>query len=43
VFKIEIAETFALLRFAILNMTVLVSLEQGLLWIWFSNSATFCK
>ena len=39
VFKIEIAQTFALLRFAILNMTVLVSLEQAYLWIWFSNSA----
>jgi hypothetical protein len=39
VFKIEIAETFALLRFALLNMTVLVSLEQALLWLWFSNSA----
>ena len=38
VFKIEIAETFALLRFAILNMTVLVSFEQALVWLWFSNS-----
>lgn len=36
---IEIAQTFALLRFALLNMTVLVSLEQAFLWIWFSNSA----
>jgi hypothetical protein len=41
VFNIEIAETFALLRFALLNMSVLVSLEQAYLWVWFSNSATF--
>lgn len=39
IFKIEIAQTFALLRFALLNMTVLVSLEQGWLWIRFSNRA----
>ena len=38
-FRIGIAQTFALLRFAILNMTVLVSLEKAYLWIWFSNSA----
>jgi Transposase DDE domain len=39
IFKLEIAQTFALLRFAILNMAVLVSLEKAYFWIWFSNSA----
>ena len=41
IFRLNIAETFVLLRFALFNMAVLVSLEnQKLLWRWFSNSLT---
>lgn len=40
IFKLETAKTFALLRFALLNVSVLVSIENGaLLWVWFPNSA----
>lgn len=39
VFKLEIAKTFALLRFALLNISVLVGIEKAILWIWFPNSA----
>lgn len=39
VFKLEIAKVFALLRFALLNISVLVRLEKAILWIWFPNSA----
>ena len=39
-FNLEIAQTFALLRFALLNVSVLVAIEQEQLWwIWFPNSA----
>ena len=41
IFKLEIAKIFALLRFALLNISVLVGLEKTILWIWFPNSA--CK
>lgn len=41
IFKIEIAQTFALLRFALLNVSVLVRIEESItLWLWFPNSAT---
>jgi hypothetical protein len=41
IFKLEIAKTFALLRFALLNAAVLVAEEKAvLLWIWFPNSAS---
>ncbi len=39
IFKLEIAQTFALLRFALLNVSVLVSIEKAILWLWFPNSA----
>lgn len=40
IFKLETAKTFALLRFALLNISILVSLENtAALWIWFPNSA----
>jgi len=42
IFKLDIAKTFALLRFALLNVSVLVTLEKATLWIWFPNSAIFC-
>ena len=39
IFRLNIAETFVLLRFALFNMSVLVSLEnQEIIWRWFSNS-----
>jgi len=42
IFKLEIAKTFALLRFALLNVSVLVGAENATaLWLWFPNSATF--
>ena len=41
VFKTEIAKVFALLRLALLNVSVLVSIEkEAMIWIWFPNSAT---
>jgi Transposase DDE domain len=40
IFRLDIAQTFALLRFALFNMAILVSLEQALIWLWFSNSLT---
>lgn len=40
IFKLETAKTFALLRLALLNVSVLVKLEKAILWIWFPNSAT---
>lgn len=39
IFKLEIAKTFALLRFALLNVSVLVGVERAVIWIWFPNSA----
>ena len=40
IFKVEIAKTFALLRFALLNISVLVRIENAIvLWLWFPNSA----
>ena len=39
IFKLEIAKVFALLRFALLNISVLVGLEKSAIWIWFPNSA----
>lgn len=40
IFKLEIAQTFALLRFALLNISVLLYLEKAILWLlWFPNSA----
>lgn len=40
VFKLRIAKLFALLRFALFNMSVLIRLEGGgLRLLWFSNSA----
>lgn len=39
IFKLEIAKTFALLRFALLNISVLVGLEKAIIWIWFPNRA----
>lgn len=40
IFKMRMAQFFALLRFALLNASVLVAVErEGLLWIWFPNSA----
>jgi len=40
IFKLEIAKFFALLRFALLNVSVLVGMEKGIaIWIWFPNSA----
>ncbi len=39
IFKLEIAKTFALLRFALLNISVLVGVERAVIWIWFPNSA----
>lgn len=42
IFNLDIAKKFVLIRFALLNMAVLASLEKaGLLWIWFSNSVSF--
>lgn len=40
IFKLETAQTFALLRFALLNISVLVALEEeAIAWLWFPNSA----
>ena len=40
VFKTEIAKMFALLRLALLNVSVLVAIEKEvMIWIWFPNSA----
>ena len=39
IFKLEIAKTFVLLRFALLNISVLVGLEKAIIWIWFPNRA----
>jgi len=42
IFKIEIAKIFALLRFALLNISVLISIaKEMILWIWFPNSASY--
>lgn len=41
IFKLEIAQTFALLRFALLNISVLVGVERAVIWIWFPNSASY--
>ena len=42
IFKLDIAKTFALLRFALLNISVLVATENAaILWIWFPNSAKY--
>jgi len=42
IFKFEIAKMFALLRFALLNISVLISIvKEMILWMWFPNSATF--
>lgn len=42
IFKLEIAKVFALLRFALLNISVLVGLEKEvILWLWFPNSAVW--
>lgn len=41
IFKLEIAKTFALLRFALLNVSVLVALEKEIIWLWFPNSAKY--
>ena len=41
IFKLEIAKVFALLRFALLNISVLVSIEHAIWWIWFPNSAVY--
>jgi len=42
IFKLEIAKFFALLRFALLNVSVLVGVEKSVaIWIWFPNSAGF--
>jgi Transposase DDE domain len=42
IFRLNIAETFVLLRFALFNMAVLASLEnQEIIWRWFSNSLIF--
>lgn len=39
IFKLDIARTFVLLRFALFNMSVLASLEKtDIIWRWFSNS-----
>jgi|SRR3989338_2189051 len=39
IFNVDIAQKFALIRFALLNMAVLASLEKAdQLWLWFSNS-----
>ena len=39
IFKTEIAKIFALLRFALLNVSVLIAIEKEyILWIWFPNS-----
>ncbi len=38
IFKLEIAQVFAILRFALLNVSVLVAVEKIVLWIWFPNS-----
>src|SRR3989344_1259037 len=40
IFKLEIAKMFALLRFALLNVSVLVGVERAVIWIWFPNRAT---
>lgn len=41
IFKLEIAKLFTLLRFALLNISVLISMaKEIILWIWFPNSAT---
>ena len=41
IFKLKIAQTFALLRFALLNVSVLVAIENAMgLWWWFPNSAS---
>lgn len=39
IFKFEMAKFFALLRFALLNVSVLVSIEKATIWLWFPNSA----
>ena len=40
IFKLKIAQVFALLRFALLNVSVLVAIEgETLAWLWFPNSA----
>jgi len=40
IFNLATAEKFVLMRFALLNMAVLASLEKTRdLWLWFSNSA----
>jgi hypothetical protein len=40
IFRQDIAQTFALIRFALLNVSVLVGMENALmLWLWFPNSA----
>lgn len=43
IFKLEIAKMFALLRFALLNISVLVGIEKErvklAIWIWFPNGA----
>lgn len=39
IFNLDIAQKFVLIRFALLNMAVLASLEKAkILWLWFSNS-----
>jgi len=44
VFKTEIAKMFALLRLALLNVSVLVTIEKEVvIWLWFPNSATSIK
>ncbi len=43
IFKVEIAKIFALLRFALLNISVLVGIEKAILWIWFPNSASMAR
>jgi hypothetical protein len=40
IFTLEIAKCFALLRFALLNISVLVGLEKAVIWIWFPNRAS---
>jgi len=40
IFKMRIAQVFALLRLALLNVSVLVGIEKRIvLWMWFPNSA----
>lgn len=38
IFKLNIAETFVLLRLALFNMAILASLQKAEMWVWFSNS-----